>query len=71
MDDPAPTRESLMERHREALRRRSQAATGTPEYEHAAEEIARIEVAIAAVEELPPADPDARPESAAAGTESR
>ena len=48
------TRDSLMERHREARARREAAALGSEEYRAAAEEVARIEIAIAELEEPPP-----------------
>jgi hypothetical protein len=43
-----------MERHREARARREAAALGSEEYRAAAEEVARIEIAIAELEEPPP-----------------
>jgi hypothetical protein len=69
MTRPQPeTRESLMVEHRAAIQRRAAAALGSHEYQQAAEDVARIEVAIARIEE-PPVEllgkrPDAsRPES--------
>ena len=57
--DPAPSKGSqarpdrtkLMEQHVRARARRDEAALGSDEYRAAAEEIARIEVAIAKLEE--------------------
>jgi hypothetical protein len=49
------TRERLMDEHRAARERREQAPLGSDAYRAAAEEIARIEVAIAELEEPPPA----------------
>ena len=46
-------REALMERHREARARRDAAALGSDEFRAAAEEIARIEIEIARLEEPP------------------
>jgi len=45
-----PTREQLMARWREARIRRDAAPLGSKAYEHAAQEIARIEVEIARIE---------------------
>ena len=53
-------RSSLMEKHVAARARRDAAALGSDEYQHAAEEVGRIEVAIAKLEEPPPA-PAANP----------
>ena len=50
----AQSRESLMVRHREARDRRESAPLGSDEYRAAAEEVARIEIAIAELEEPPP-----------------
>ncbi len=44
-----------MERHAAARHRRDEAALGSDEFRAAAEDVARIEIAIAAVEEPPPA----------------
>ena len=55
------SREGLMERHREARARREAAALGSDEYRAAAEEVARIEIAIAELEEPPSQPPQARP----------
>jgi hypothetical protein len=62
------TRTRLMEQHVEARRRRDAAALGSDEYREACEDIARIEIEIAASEEpsqggVPaiPAAPPARP----------
>lgn len=49
----AQSRESLMVRHREARDRREAAPLGSDEFRAAAEEIARIEIAIAELEEPP------------------
>ncbi|MDP8905348.1 MAG: hypothetical protein M3N29_08535 [Chloroflexota bacterium] len=48
------SRAELMEQHAAARRRRDSAALGSDEFRAAAEEIARIEIAIAALEEPPP-----------------
>lgn len=47
---PAPTREELLARHREARARRNAAPLGSHEWEAAAAEVGRIEIAIAALE---------------------
>ena len=52
---PSPERSSLMARHVEARRRRDAAPLESDAYREASEEVARIEVAIAAAEE-PPSD---------------
>ncbi|HWH36209.1 MAG TPA: hypothetical protein VNT28_00345 [Candidatus Limnocylindrales bacterium] len=44
-----------MERHAAARHRRDQAELGSDEFRAAAEEVARIEIEIAATEEPPPA----------------
>jgi hypothetical protein len=50
---PSPNdRSELMNRHAEAKRRRDAAALGSDEFSAAAQEVARIEVEIAAREEL-------------------
>jgi hypothetical protein len=49
-----PHREALMEQHRAARARREAAPLGSDAYRAAAEEIARIEVEIARIEEPPP-----------------
>jgi hypothetical protein len=49
------TREALMEQHAHARRRRDSAPLGSDEFRAAAEEVARIEIAIAQLEEPPPA----------------
>jgi hypothetical protein len=64
MSDPRPprrppaaqteTRDSLMERHRAARARREAAPLGSDAFRDAAEEVARIEIAIAQLEEPPP-----------------
>jgi hypothetical protein len=48
-----------MERHAEARARRDASALGSESFRAAAEEIARIEIAIAALEEPPPDKPAA------------
>jgi hypothetical protein len=48
------TRESLMREHSDARRRRDTAPLGSDEFRRAAEDVARIEIAIAALEEPPP-----------------
>jgi hypothetical protein len=53
----ATTRAELMELHAAARRRRDSAALGSDEFRTAAEEVARIEIAVAQLEEPPPADP--------------
>ena len=52
-------RSALMEQHAAARARRDQAALGSDEFRAAADEIARIEIAIAALEEPPPTTPSA------------
>jgi hypothetical protein len=47
-------RSALMEQHAVAKARRDAASLGSDEFRAAAEEVARIEVAIAALEEPPP-----------------
>ena len=49
----APDRAPLMEKHAAAKARRDAAALGSAEFTAAAEEVARLEVAIAALEEPP------------------
>lgn len=51
----AETRESLMVQHVQARQRRDEAALGSEEYRAGAEEVARIEIAIAALTEAAPA----------------
>ncbi len=58
------TREPLMRQHREAVERRDDAELGSEEFRQAAEDVARIEIAIAALEE-PAAGGDDRPSDAA------
>lgn len=48
------TRAELMELHAAARRRRDAAPLGSEEYRAAAEEVARIEIQIARIEEPPP-----------------
>ncbi|MEO7117740.1 MAG: hypothetical protein ABIZ34_02080 [Candidatus Limnocylindrales bacterium] len=50
-------RSALMARHTEAKRRRDAAPLDSAEYRDASEEVARIEIQIAAMEELPIAAP--------------
>lgn len=50
---PRP-RDALMDQHRAARERREQAALGSDAYREAADEVARIEIAIAQLEEPPP-----------------
>ena len=52
------TRAQLMELHAAARRRREASALGSDEFRAAAEEIARIEISIAMLEEPPPVSPD-------------
>jgi hypothetical protein len=52
------TRGPLMEQHAAARRRREAAPLGSDDFRAAAEEVARIEVAIAMLEEPPPVSPD-------------
>jgi hypothetical protein len=49
-----PTRAGLMVEHAAARQRRDAAALGSDEFRAAAEEVARIEIAIAALEEPAP-----------------
>lgn len=48
------SRAALMAQHAEARRRRDAAALGSEDFRAAAEEVARIEIAIAQLEEPPP-----------------
>ncbi len=57
----SPTRTRLMEQHVEARRQRDAAPLGSDDYRKACEEIARIEVAIAAAEEPSAAGTPAAP----------
>ena len=50
-------RSALMEQHAAARARREAAPLGSDEFRAAAEEVGRIEVAIAALEEPPPTTP--------------
>lgn len=52
------TRAQLMELHAEARRRRDAAQLGSDDFRAAAEEVARLEIAIAAAEEPPASAPD-------------
>lgn len=52
--EPMAARAKLMEQHRQARARREAAPLESDAYRAAAEDIARIEVAIAAAEEPPP-----------------
>jgi hypothetical protein len=54
-----PDRTALMEQHVQARARRDQAELGSDAYRTAADEIARIEIAIAELEEPPPTAPTA------------
>ncbi|HUG47074.1 MAG TPA: hypothetical protein VMP67_01545 [Candidatus Limnocylindria bacterium] len=54
-----PDRTQLMQQHAEARRRREQAPLGSEAFRAAAEEVARIEIAIAELEEPPPDRPAA------------
>ena len=49
-DAPASTREQLLAQHAEARRRRNAAALGSADWEHASDEVGRIEVEIARIE---------------------
>lgn len=51
----ADTREALMQRHAAARQRRDDAVLGSDEFRQAAEDVARIEIAIAALVEPKPA----------------
>lgn len=53
-NDTRARREKLMEEHVAARRRRDAADLGSPEFRAAAEDVARIEIAIAELEEPPP-----------------
>ena len=58
-EESAPrSRAELMEKHRAACRRRDDAALGSAEFGAAAEEVARIEIEIARLEEPPARVPD-------------
>lgn len=50
-DSPSPGRQRLMEQHRAARQRRDGAQLGSAEFRAAAEDVARIEIAIAQLEE--------------------
>lgn len=52
------TRGQLMEQHAAARRRREAAPLGSDDFRAAAEEVARIEIEIAMLEEPPPVSPD-------------
>ncbi len=52
--DTGQSRDGLMERHRAARARREAAELGSDDFRAAAEEVARIEIAIARLEEPPP-----------------
>ncbi|MEA2622978.1 MAG: hypothetical protein QOH61_1888 [Chloroflexota bacterium] len=54
---PPRDRSALMAEHAEAKRRREAAPLGSDAYRVASEDVARIEVAIAALEEPPPTIP--------------
>ena len=53
-----PTREELLRQHRDVIRRRHSVPLGGPEYRQLAEEVARIEIEIARIDE-PPVEGDA------------
>jgi hypothetical protein len=53
----------LLARHAEAKQRREAAPLGSDEYRAASEEVARIEIAIAAAEEPPPPPSSGEPSS--------
>ena len=55
---PGPTREELLRQHRDVIRRRQSVPLGGPEYRRLAEEVARIEIEIARIDE-PPVEGDA------------
>ena len=57
MSIPRPSRTELMAQHADARRRRDAAELDSPEYRAASEDVARIEIAIAAAEEPPAAVP--------------
>jgi hypothetical protein len=67
-DSPQATRESLSTQHAAAVARRRAAPLGSQEFVRASEEVARIEVAIARLEEPPPAETARRAEQAAKPT---
>lgn len=54
----ATSRSQLMEGHAAARRRRDTAALGSADFRAAAEEVARIEIEIARLEEPPAQSPD-------------
>ncbi|CAN5822404.1 hypothetical protein BH24CHL6_BH24CHL6_02210 [soil metagenome] len=56
---PAQTRGELMKQHIMACRRRDSAELDSEDFRAAAEEVARIEIAIAQLEEPPPERPAA------------
>ena len=58
-DKAATDRGALMEQHAAARARRDAAPLGSDEFKAAAEDVARIEIAIAELEEPPPALPPA------------
>jgi hypothetical protein len=67
-DSPKATRESLTAQHVAAVARRRAAPLGSREFVRASEEVARIEVAIARLEEPPPEETARRAEQAAKPT---
>ena len=67
-DPPPDTREGLMRLHAAARARRDSSDLGSDGFRDAAEEVARIEVAIAAIEE-PPAEPPSDVADAEAGSQ--
>lgn len=58
MAEPPSSRAELMEQHRAARQRRDKAALGSADFRAAAEDVARIEVEIARLEEPPAQAPD-------------
>jgi hypothetical protein len=65
---PRATRESLTAQHAAAVERRRAAALGSKKFVRASEEVARIEVAIARLEEPPPEETARRAEQTAKPT---
>jgi hypothetical protein len=66
--EPRATRESLTTEHAAAVARRRAAKLESKEFVRASEEVARIEVAIARLEEPPPEQTARRAEQAAKPT---
>jgi hypothetical protein len=67
-DSQPATREALTAQHAAAVARRRAAALGSREFVRASQEVARIEVAIAGLEEPPPEETARRAEQAAKPT---